>query len=147
MAHGGREIDGEWQWEEVLDPRGRSDEKGLVAVTQAVAKIGRVNLPGPVQVLGAAVVPMMGLVQGRFRAYLGSVKLWDAAGALAMILRYDDFAVTVQVGNETREVTAEVNEDVYYLRPDDRRRWAYRSNLVISYRDEVEKMRKALYLP
>jgi fructose-1,6-bisphosphatase/inositol monophosphatase family enzyme len=113
-----------------------------VAVTQALAKKGRVLVANPVLVLGVAVVPMVGLLQGRFQAYLGSVKLWDMAGALPLLLR-KGFSVTVRVGDEIRPVTAEVEQTTYHLQAGDAKRWALRSDMLICYPGDEGKYRAA----
>lgn len=134
---------GAWNWRELPAPRREPGTSGLVAITQAVAKRGKVLLKNPVLVVGAAVVPLAGLVQGRILAYLGSVRLWDVAGALALVQRFD-FSVTVREGSEIRRVGAGVNDHVYRLEPGTRGRWFFRSDLLICYPEDEQKMRKAL---
>jgi myo-inositol-1(or 4)-monophosphatase len=61
------------------------DDHGLIAITQETAKRGRVNLPTQVQALATAVFPMTYLCLGRYEGYVGSLKLWDFAGAMPML--------------------------------------------------------------
>lgn len=131
-----------WSWRRLEPTRGPLNAYGLIAITQGLAKRGRVLLPNPVMVLGAAVVPMIGLLQDRFLAYLGSVKLWDIAGSLPLLLR-KGFAVSVVEGGERREVTARVEARTYHLDPASPKRWALRSDLVICWPDEEQKFRDA----
>ncbi len=132
-----------WQWRELSPRRGPLNDYGLIAITQELAKRGRVLLPNPVMVLGAAVVPLIGLLQDRFLAYLGSVQLWDIAGVLPLLLR-KGFALSVREGCERRAVTGTVDEHTYHLAPSSPRRWALRSDLVVAWPDEEEKFRAAI---
>ena len=113
---------------------------GLVSITQGVAKRGKVLLPNPVVVLGVAVVPLVGLLQGKFLAYLGSVKLWDVAGALPLLLRRG-FRATVRVDDEVREVTARFEDRTYCLEPGHRWRWGLRSDLLVCRPDDEARLR------
>ena len=133
-----------WEWTALEVPAPVPDGHGLIAVTQAVAKRGKVLLPNPVLVLGAAVVPMVGLMQGRFIAYLGSLRLWDLAGAFPLLLR-KGFAASVQVGEETRRVTARVEPRTYHLDSGSRLRWALRSDLLICRQGEEAHFRGAFF--
>jgi myo-inositol-1(or 4)-monophosphatase len=131
-----------WDWKELPPRRDAFNDQGLVAITQNLAKWGKVHLRNPVMVLGAAVVPMVGLVQGRFLAYIGSVKLWDIAGSLPLILRHG-FAVSVMEGQDRREVSARVEERTYHLEPHHPKRWALRSDLVICRPEEELRFRSS----
>jgi myo-inositol-1(or 4)-monophosphatase len=132
--------DGGWTWRELAPSRDRSPSL-LVGITQALAKRGRVVIPNPVQVLGAAVVPLVGLVQGRFIAYIGSVKLWDIAGALPLVLRHG-FVASVKVGDQARRVTAAVDDSSYDLAAGSKRRWKLRSDLLICRPEDEEYFRE-----
>jgi hypothetical protein len=99
-----------------------------------------VLLRNPVQVLGAAVVPLAGLLQGRFLAYLGTVKLWDVAGAVPLLLRLG-LSLSVREGEEVRQVGAEVSEYAYHLDPGSRQRWALRSDLLICHPEDEARLR------
>lgn len=132
-----------WDWRELKPRRGPLNDYGLIAITQGLAKRGRVLLPNPVMVLGAAVVPLIGLLQDRFLAYLGSVKLWDIAGVLPLLLR-KGFSVSVIEAGERRAVTSKVEERTYHLEPGSPRRWGLRSDLVVAWPDEEAKFRAGL---
>lgn len=134
---------GGWEWTWLDGPRPEPEPLGLLAVTQAVAKRGKVLLPNPVLVLGAAVVPMAGLLHGQFLAYLGSVKLWDVAGALPLLLRRG-FSASVRTGDEIVRVTARVDERAYHLRPESPVRWKLRSDLLICHPGDEARLRAAL---
>ncbi len=138
----GNRAGGDWTWREIGEPAPDDDGRRLTAVTQDVAKRGRVELPNPVMVLGAAVVPLVGLLQGRFVGYLGSVRLWDVAGSLPLLLR-KGFSITVFPDGERREVTGAVDDHAYVLESDSRRRWQLRTNLMVCHRSDEEKFRAA----
>lgn len=136
----GTRTGGAWSWKELGPSDTRLNPYGLVAVTQEIAKRGKVLLPNPVMVLGVAVVPLVGLLQGRFLAYLGSVKLWDIAGVLPLVLSRG-FSVTVTEGDERREVTARVEERTYRLERGSRKRWALRSDLLVCHPEDELRLR------
>ncbi|MBN1441583.1 MAG: hypothetical protein JXA90_02690 [Planctomycetes bacterium] len=138
----GRRLDGGWSWRD-LEPAPR-DERDiqLLGITQTLAKRGQVRLSNPVQVLGSAVVPLAGLVQGRFIAYLGSVHLWDAAGALPLVLRHG-FSVSVRSGGNVIRFGGDVTDEVFHLAADSPRRWKFRSDLLICRADDESRMRDA----
>ena len=141
VIHGTRRGEA-WDWKRLEGPRPTPEPLGLLAVTQAVAKRGRVLVPNPVLVLGVAVVPMVGMLRGQFMAYLGSVKLWDIAGALPLLLR-KGYSLTVRVGEEIRAVTERVEDATYHLGPGDRFRWKLRSDLLVSHPEDALKYRAA----
>jgi len=133
----GRLRGSEWTWKRMGAPRPAFGDYGLISITQGMAKRGRVSLPNPVVTLGTAVVPLVGLLQGRFVAYLGSVKLWDLAGSLPLLLR-KGFSVTVCPEGDRREVSARVEDRTYHLETGTRDRWSLRSDLLVCYpADEV----------
>jgi fructose-1,6-bisphosphatase/inositol monophosphatase family enzyme len=66
---------------EITDP-----DRGMIALTQWMAKKARLDLPNPVQALGTAVLPLAYLCLGRYEGYVGSLKLWDFAGSLPLLL-------------------------------------------------------------
>jgi fructose-1,6-bisphosphatase/inositol monophosphatase family enzyme len=70
-------------------PRGGDelDEQGIVAITQEMAKHGRVDIANQVQTLATAVLPLTYLCLGRYEGYVGRLKLWDFAGSLALGLK------------------------------------------------------------
>lgn len=138
----GRRQGTEWTWREVGDAEPDRDGRRLTAVTQEVAKRGRVELPNPVMVLGAAVVPLVGLLQGRFVGYLGSVRLWDVAGSLPLLLR-KRYSITVSPGGERRIVNAAVTDHAYVLEPGNRRRWKLRTDLLVCHPADEERFRSA----
>lgn len=139
----GVSVDGKWTWAELGEPTPDTDGTRLVAVTQGLAKRGTVDVPNTVMSLGSAVVPLLGLVQGRFVGYLGNVRLWDAAGALPLLLK-KNFHVAIHPDGERREVTAEVSDRIYHLDAGSPRRWKFRSDLLLCHPDDEERFRQAL---
>ncbi len=131
------------EFSETPDPTPDPAGERLLAITQDLAKRGRVELPNPTLVLGAAVVPLVGLLQGRFSGYLGSVRLWDAAGALALLLR-KGFSVTVAPGGVRCEVSGEVSDRTYVLEPGHPRRWRFLSDLLVCHPEDEERLRRGL---
>ena len=74
----GSRRDGDWKWQE-LAVVAEEDRGSLISISQDMAKNGRVLCTNTVQALGTAVVPLVGLLQGRFLAHVGRLKLWDLA--------------------------------------------------------------------
>ena len=135
-------VEGSWRWEELGDAERDLDGARLVAITQGLAKRGRVTLPNSIMVLGAAVVPLIGLLQRRFCGYLGNVKLWDVAGALPLLLK-KKFEVSIYPDGDRREVSAVVEDRIYDLNPGSPSRWALKSDLMVCHPDDESRFRDA----
>ncbi len=58
---------------------------GLVGITQNMAKLGRLDLPNPVQAICSCVYSTAGLLNGSYLAYIGNLALWDLAGSLPLL--------------------------------------------------------------
>ena len=136
-------TDGSFAWRVLPDAQPDGGENAPIAITQKVAKQGKVLLPNPTMVLGAAVVPLVGLTQRRFIGYLGSVKLWDIAGSLPLALRRG-FVASLFVNGERRELTTEVNDATYHLQAQDAQRWWLRSNLLVCHPEDELRLRSGL---
>lgn len=139
VLEGTRQEDS-FHWRTLPEAQPDGGENAPIAITQKVAKRGQVFLPNPTMVLGAAVVPLVGLTQRRFVGYLGSVKLWDIAGSLPLALRRG-FVASLFVDGERRELTAEVNDATYHLAADDQHRWWLRSNLLVCHPEDELRLR------
>jgi myo-inositol-1(or 4)-monophosphatase len=131
-----------WQWRELPVPAVEQGPSGLVAITQEIAKQGRVHLPNPVQALGAAVVPLIGLLDGRFLAYVGSLRLWDIAGSLPLLHRLK-FSVTRLNAPPGTRLGLEVGPEGYFLEPDDSYRWGVRGGVLACPSSEERRIRQA----
>jgi myo-inositol-1(or 4)-monophosphatase len=117
------------------------DISGMMAVTQSVVKHGSFSLRNPVQALACAVFPLCYLLLGRYIAYMGTVKLWDIAGCLAMLARAG-FPCVTQSG---KEIGKEVTNDIFHLDPDGPRRWFLRERIFCgSTRETVEYLLKGI---
>ncbi len=148
LSDGGVVLEGVLQgggltWRELPRPAREEGYCQLVGITQAIAKRGKVLVENPVQVLGAAVVPLVGLVQGRFLGYLGSVYLWDAAGALPLAMRHG-FSVIVRDGEQVVRFEGDVDDKIFFLDASSRTRWKFRGDLMICHAEDEERMLKAL---
>ncbi len=92
---------------------------GIIAITQGAARQGTMHWPNPVHALCCAVMPLCYLLQGKYMAYIGDLKIWDMAGGFPMLLRHG-FDATLQDG---APITNEISEQYYNLEPDSQRRW------------------------
>ncbi|MBN1687432.1 MAG: inositol monophosphatase family protein [Spirochaetales bacterium] len=101
------------------------DISDMIAVTQSVVKRGSFSLKNPVQAMACAVFPLTYLLLGRISGYMGTLKLWDIAGCLALLHRAG-FVCVLQEGGD---LGPEVTNDIYHLEPDDPRRWFIRSRV------------------
>ena len=97
----------------------------MIAVTQSVVKRGKFSLNNPVQALACAVFPLTYLLMGRFIGYMGTLKLWDIAGCLALLSKAG-FTCLMQDG---REMGCDVTNEIYNLEPGDPRRWYIRGRV------------------
>lgn len=98
------------------------DSSGMIAVTQSVVKQGGYSLSNPVQAMACAVFPLTYLLLGRIQGYIGTLKLWDIAGCLALLQR-GGFTCVLQTGGI---LGTEVTKEIYHLEPGDPRRWFIR---------------------
>ncbi len=109
----------------VLEPQpAPGDRMGMIALSQVIAKHGRVRLPNPVQAIGSAVVPLTYLLQGRYLAYYGTLKLWDLAGAWPLLWKAGFEGILL----DGRPLAAAINEDVFVLQAGDSNRWKLRES-------------------
>lgn len=58
---------------------------GMVSISQMIAKHADMNFPDQVVALSGCIASISGLIQGRFPAYISTLKLWDIAASLAII--------------------------------------------------------------
>ena len=132
-----------WSWRELSPPEVEAGPRGIIAITQEMIKHGGLKIPNPVQALGAAVVPLVGILLGRFLAYAGSVRLWDFAGSLPLLHRLN-FSVTHLRDLPGTPVGLEVGPVNYLLDPKDSYRWGIRGGLLACPPSEEEWIRKVL---
>ncbi len=106
----------------------RLDDHGIVAISQEMAKHGRVDIPSQVQTLGTAVLPLAYLCLGRYEGYIGRLKLWDFAGSLPLLLKCG-LAVKVFGGGY---VDGAIGPSLCFVEPGHPRRWRALGPLVAS---------------
>lgn len=138
--------DDDWIWRE-LDPVPSDGTRGsLVAISQDIAREGRIRTSNPVQALGAAVVPLAGIIQGRFLAYMGRLKLWDVAGAIPLLHRhgYSLSHLRDPALAAPRVLGLEVDDEHYILEAGHDERWTVRDDLLACPRGEEASLRDAL---
>lgn len=104
------------------------NDSGLIAVTQGLAKRGKLHFPNPAQALSCAVLPMAYLLQGRFLAYVGSLKLWDIGGGVPLLIK-GGFDVRLSTGEK---FDGSVDERFFVLEPGHGKRWKTKAPLVFS---------------
>ena len=132
-----------WDWRYLPVPRPETGPSGIIAITQDLAKRGCVDLPNPVEALGAAVVPLVGLLQGRFLAYAGSLRLWDLAGSLPLLHRLHFLVARLQASPGTR-LDMDVGPEGYLLDPRDPFRWGVRGGILVCPPSEEARIRGGL---
>lgn len=103
-------------------------DSGLLSLTQGVTKGGSVAAPNPVMANCCAVVPLAYLLLGRYQAYLGTLKLWDFAGGLPLLLK-SGFVGKLETGEL---LTDRVNPDHYLLEAGHPKRWRTKSRIAFA---------------
>ncbi len=138
----GHRSEGEtvWRWREMAVPPVEKGPGGLIAITQEIAKSGQVRLPNPVQALGAAVVPLVKLLDGHFVAYVGSLRLWDVAGALPLLARLR-FSMTRLRATPAARLDLAVSAENYVLDAGDPLRWSIRGGVLVCPPSEEARIR------
>jgi fructose-1,6-bisphosphatase/inositol monophosphatase family enzyme len=138
----GTRRDGVWSWRE-LAPAAAAGRRGatMIAISQDLAKRGRFRCVEPVQALGSAVVPLIGLLQGRFLAYLGGLKLWDVAGCLPLLSRLG-LGLSHFGAPAGRALDLEVSGEHYVLDAAQPSRWAVRGGLLACAPEDEESLRR-----
>jgi len=117
-----------------LEPTPRPwDDGAMIALTQSVAKRCVLGIPNPVQALGCAVMPLPYLLLGRYAAYVGSLKLWDFAGGLPLLLKCG-FVGKLRGG---RRVGPDVTDGLVHLEADHPRRWGMKDLAVFAASEAV----------
>jgi fructose-1,6-bisphosphatase/inositol monophosphatase family enzyme len=119
------------------------DDGGKVCLDQKTVRGMRVARPNPLQALCCAVMPLAYLCIGRYAAYVGRVKLWDAAGGLPLLLKCGFVARTL--GGEPLD--GRVDERHWYLAGDDPGRWLMRDTVVFAPDEESARRAGALLEP
>jgi len=109
------------------------DDGGLIALTQNMARRGSFNLVNPVQALCTIVVPLTYLCLGRYLAVIGSIKLWDIAGALPILLKAG-LKARLLMG---RPLGLEVEAQTYDLDSESKKRWWLREVMVACGSEET----------
>lgn len=116
-----------------------ADSGTMIAVTQELVRNGGYRMPNPVQALGCAVMPLAYLTQGRFMAYVGTLKLWDIAGAIPILRRAH--CILRRVGGE--EMDDMITNENYELDPDSAVRWRMRAPVFIASSPDVFSLLEA----
>ena len=123
------------EWAPLPEERPGVNEGSVIAVTQGVAKGAGIRVVNPVQALGCAILPLSYLLLNRYIAYLGSLKLWDIAGVLPMLLR-KRFTVELVDGSE---IDGGISEDFYVLSAGHRNRWKFRKKIICAISAEAAR--------
>jgi fructose-1,6-bisphosphatase/inositol monophosphatase family enzyme len=110
------------------------DAGGMVSITQNMAKLGRLNLPNPVQALCSCVYSTAGLLNGSYLAYVGNLALWDLAGSLPL-LRAQGFRGRFLDGRPFP--MDRISWENCHLGADDPRRWRFCGETVFAATDEA----------
>ncbi len=139
----GRCLDGEWHWRPLPPPPCDLGVGPVITISQDFAKNARVRLPNAVHALGSAVFALAGVLQGRFAAYAGSLKLWDVAGCLPLLNRLG-FATSHLRDAERRRLEMTVDATHYDMAHDHSFRWGVSGGLLACLPDWEEPMRRAL---
>jgi myo-inositol-1(or 4)-monophosphatase len=119
------------------------DDGGMVCLDQKTVRGMLIRRPNPVQALCCAVMPLAYLCIGRYAAYVGRVKLWDAAGGLPLLLKCGFVARTLGGGR----LDGCVDERHWHLAPADPGRWLMRDPVVFAPDEDSARRAGALLEP
>lgn len=61
------------------------DAKGIISISQVLAKRGSVNMPNTVQAISSCVYSFTSMALGRYAAYVVKAKIWDIAGGWCLL--------------------------------------------------------------
>lgn len=134
---------GEWEWSE-LTPG--VDTSAPLAISQDIARAGRVLEEIPVHAVGSAVYELIGLLRGRYRTYVGSLKLWDLAGCMPLLERMGVATYHLEDG-ALRPFGASVDASHFELEAGSERRWRLRGWLLAALAEDAEAVRALIELP
>jgi myo-inositol-1(or 4)-monophosphatase len=134
---------GDWEWSE-LEPG--IDTSAPLAISQDIARSGRVLEELAVHAVGSAVYELIGMLRGRYRSYVGSLKLWDVAGCIPLLDRMGVGTYHLEPG-QLRPFGTTVSEEHFELSPDTERRWRLKGWLLAAQPDDAEAVRALVELP
>ncbi len=87
----------------------------MVSLSQKRARRGNTDLPNPLQSNGACIYSLWGLMTGRYGAYLGDFKVWDAAAGWALASRLGVKGLFLDgEGGDIRPFNSSLGEDSPY---------------------------------
>ena len=144
VFYGNPGVEAEEEVTGAVDHRAPLDPSGVIAITQEMAKRGRLEMPNQVQALGVAVLPLAYLALGRYEGYIGRLKLWDCAAGLALLAACGFPVKLPSIGY----LDGRIDRDFWRLDAADPDRWQARDLLVSARnRDLVETICAASFLP
>ena len=83
-----RRAHGKWVHRRLLAPPAPvPTERALISITQRMVKMGTFRTKANIHAVAVAIYPMLKILEGCYKAYIGKLKLWDIAGALPMVQR------------------------------------------------------------
>ncbi len=118
---------------EFIPTKNRLGDGGIVSLSQMVIRTLLLDIPNPLFSLVSAVFPMTYLCLGRFQTYIASVKLWDYAGALAILSKCGFTAKFL----DGKKMTLNVKKDCLVNNSVDLQRWKARDYIVFSPDDKT----------
>jgi myo-inositol-1(or 4)-monophosphatase len=142
VMEGTREEGGEWSYRALSTPPVEEGSSGIIVITQDRIKRAPVKVANPVQALGAAVVPLVEILEGRILAYVGSLRLWDLAGSLPLLHRLN-FRVSRLRAEPGNRLGLEVGSKGYLLSAGEPFRWGVRGGVLVCPPSEERWIRKA----
>jgi myo-inositol-1(or 4)-monophosphatase len=132
-----------WSFRDLATPPVEKGPGGIIVMTQDSIKRYPLEVKNPVQALGAAVVPMVEILEGRMLAYVGSLRLWDLAGSLPLLHRLN-FLVSRLTAEPGNRLGLAVGPEGYLLDRGDSFRWGVRGGVLVCPPSEEDWIRKAI---
>ena len=74
------------------------DAKGIISISQLLAKQGGINMPNTVQAISSCVYSFTSMALGRYAAYVVKAKIWDIAAGWAILSKLGFSSITESGG-------------------------------------------------
>jgi hypothetical protein len=126
----------------LVRPQPKPEEKGIIGVTQRVAKGGQYLGRSTVHCVGVAVYAILNVLRGRYTAYVGKLKLWDVAGALPMCER---LGIEVRLDSGAK-VGNEISASTFNIGPDARVPFSSKGEMFFCHAEHFDTLAQSIQL-
>jgi len=139
----GLQCGGDWEWRTLEARSDGADADAPLAISQDIARTGRVGIETPLHAIGSAVFALIGVLKRRYRAYVGLLRLWDVAGCLPLLERMGISLYHLE-DSALRDLGTEVTEDHFELSATAERRWEVLGWLLACHSGDEDILRRGV---